>query len=122
METTHFLRRAGLVAAAALATGAFLAIAASLLVRTAQALPVYAQQTGLPCGRCHVNPHGGGPRTVFGRAFAANGHRVPGAGGHRYGYFAAPRYGNPGGMVGGGRMMGGGMTGEGMMGQPLPNQ
>lgn len=46
--------------------------------RSALALPAYAQQTGLPCGQCHVNPRGGGPRTAFGRAFARNGHRLPG--------------------------------------------
>ncbi len=44
----------------------------------ALALPAYAQQTGLPCGRCHVNPAGGGPRNAFGKAFAANGHKLPG--------------------------------------------
>jgi hypothetical protein len=42
----------------------------------AQALPKYAAQTGLACGKCHVNPAGGGPRTAFGKAFAANGHKV----------------------------------------------
>ena len=44
--------------------------------RQAQALPQYAAQTGLPCGRCHVSPAGGGPRTAFGKAFAANGHKL----------------------------------------------
>jgi hypothetical protein len=43
----------------------------------AHALPKYAAETGLPCGRCHVNPAGGGPRTAFGKAFAANGHKLP---------------------------------------------
>jgi len=47
--------------------------------RPAVALPAYAQQTGLACGRCHVNPAGGGPRTAFGNAFAANGHKLPSA-------------------------------------------
>jgi len=47
-------------------------VAGILAPRTAQALPIYAQRTGLPCGQCHVNPQGGGPRTAFGRAFAAN--------------------------------------------------
>jgi hypothetical protein len=47
-----------------------------LTPRPANALPKYAAQTGLPCGRCHVNPAGGGPRTAFGKAFAANGHKV----------------------------------------------
>ena len=44
--------------------------------RQAQALPKYAAQTHLPCGRCHINPAGGGPRTKFGKAFAANGHKL----------------------------------------------
>jgi len=44
---------------------------------TAQATPAYASQTGLACGKCHVNPAGGGPNTAFGKAFAANGHKVP---------------------------------------------
>ena len=42
----------------------------------ALATPQYAAQTGLPCGRCHVNPAGGGPRNAFGKAFAANGHKL----------------------------------------------
>lgn len=45
----------------------------------ADALPSYARQTGLACGSCHVSPAGGGPRTAFGKAFAANGHKVPSA-------------------------------------------
>jgi hypothetical protein len=51
--------------------------AVTVTPRQAQALPQYAAQTGLPCGRCHVSPAGGGPRTAFGKAFAANGHKVP---------------------------------------------
>ena len=43
----------------------------------AQATVKYAEQTGLPCGKCHVNPGGGGKRTAFGDAYAANGHKVP---------------------------------------------
>jgi len=46
--------------------------------QTANATPGYASQTGFSCGRCHVSPSGGGPRTAFGEAFAANGHKVPG--------------------------------------------
>jgi hypothetical protein len=49
----------------------------SLAPRPASALPAYSQQTGLVCGRCHVNPAGGGPNTAFGKAFAANGHKLP---------------------------------------------
>ncbi len=104
-------------------------LATALPVRTAQALPIYARETGLPCGQCHVDPGGGGPRTAFGRAFAANGHRLPGAGRHRYRYHSAPGYGHPGGMMGGygpqhehgpgmmdGYGPGSGMMGPGMMG------
>jgi hypothetical protein len=50
-----------------------------LAPQPASATPAYASQTGLACGRCHVSAAGGGPRTAFGNAFAANGHKVPGA-------------------------------------------
>jgi hypothetical protein len=43
----------------------------------ANATASYAQQTGLACGRCHSNPAGGGSLTAFGKAFAANGHKLP---------------------------------------------
>ena len=119
METMRIRKAAGSFAAAALASGVALMLATTMPVRTAHALPIYAQETGLPCGRCHVNPYGGGPRTAFGRAFAANGHRVPG--GHGYGSRAGRRYGYPGGDYGyhGGMMNGYGPHGEygpGMMG------
>ena len=45
--------------------------------RPAGALSSYTQQTGLPCGRCHTNPAGGGKLTSFGSEFAANDHKVP---------------------------------------------
>ncbi len=48
-----------------------------LAPRHAQATPQYSAETKLPCGRCHVNPAGGGPNTAFGKAFAANGHKIP---------------------------------------------
>jgi len=66
--------------AGALATASIVAVAAFTVPRPADALPSYAQQTGLACGRCHVNPAGGGARTAFGNAFAANGHKVPSGG------------------------------------------
>jgi hypothetical protein len=64
-------------AGAAVATLSAVAIV-TLSSPRAEATPVYAQQTGLPCARCHLNPAGGGPNTAFGKAFAANGHKLPG--------------------------------------------
>ena len=66
--------------AGALATTLIVGVAAFSAPQRADALPAYAQQTGLACGRCHVNPAGGGARTAFGNAFAANGHKVPSKG------------------------------------------
>ena len=59
------------------AAAVILGLAVLAAPRTADALPSYTQQTGLACGACHVNPAGGGPRNAFGKAFAANGHKVP---------------------------------------------
>jgi hypothetical protein len=53
-------------------------IAAAALVATpqkAQALPQYAAKEGKPCGYCHVNPAGGGPRNAKGKQYQANGHK-----------------------------------------------
>jgi cytochrome c553 len=66
-------------------TGLLAAVAAAALVaavtvapRQAAAKPEFAAQTGLPCGQCHVNPGGGGPRKPFGEKFKANGYKLPG--------------------------------------------
>jgi len=67
----------GLVAAGAAALLA--GIAAIDAPRPAVALPAYAEQTHLACGRCHVNPAGGGARNAFGNSFAANGHKLAAA-------------------------------------------
>ena len=37
------------------------------------ALPEYVNRTGEPCSTCHVNPGGGGPRTLRGLLWAAQG-------------------------------------------------
>ncbi len=71
--STRVMFGAGAVAAAILIAG----VVVTVSPRQAHALPIYAQQTKLPCGKCHVNPAGGGARNDFGNAFAANGHKVP---------------------------------------------
>jgi mono/diheme cytochrome c family protein len=68
----------GLVGASA--TAFIVGLAAFAAPQPAGALPAYAQQTKLACGRCHVNAAGGGALTGFGKAFAANGHKVPSKG------------------------------------------
>lgn len=40
---------------------------------TAYALPEYAQRTNESCSTCHVNPGGGGPRTMRGLIWSAKG-------------------------------------------------
>jgi hypothetical protein len=72
IKTIAVLLGAGGVTTAIVLAGA----AVTLTPRQAQALPKYAAQTGLACGRCHVNPAGGGPRTSFGKSFAAHGHKL----------------------------------------------
>lgn len=117
------------------AAAIFYALALATATSPALARPFYAQQTGLPCGQCHVNPEGGGPRNAFGLAFAANGHRLPGeveqadrSGGdestlerHCPGRMGHGMMGH--GMMGHGMMrhgmMGHGMMGHGMMGHGM---
>jgi hypothetical protein len=65
----------GLAGAGAIAL--IVGLAAFSAPQSARALPAYAQQTKLACGRCHVSAAGGGALTAFGKAFAANGHKVP---------------------------------------------
>ena len=59
------------------AVALIVALSAFAHPRPANALASYAQQTGIACGRCHSNPAGGGGLTAFGKAFAANGHKLP---------------------------------------------
>jgi len=44
--------------------------------RPANATPAFAQQTGKPCGYCHVNPSGGGKLKPAGEKFKANGNKL----------------------------------------------
>lgn len=55
--------------------GVILLVLTGLLLErhTAHALPEYAQRTNESCSTCHVNPGGGGPRTMRGLMWAANG-------------------------------------------------
>ncbi len=46
------------------------ALALLALAGTANAEPYLAAQMGLKCAQCHVNPTGGGMRSVFGNTFA----------------------------------------------------
>ena len=61
-------------ASAVLAVGVMFA-ALVAVPRSATALPAYTQKEGKPCGYCHVNPTGGGPRTEKGKEYQANGHK-----------------------------------------------
>ncbi len=59
-----------------LVTGALFAALLMVLLagaRPVKALPEYASLTGQSCGVCHVNPGGGGPRTLQGLLWAARG-------------------------------------------------
>src|SRR5579885_943701 len=48
----------------------YLLLMSMLFACEAHAEPYLAVQTGFKCGQCHVNPTGGGERTVFGNVFA----------------------------------------------------
>jgi len=64
----HYLQ---LLAIAGIAVFIFLAIAS--WSRPVHALPEYAKRTSESCATCHVNPGGGGPRTLRGALWAARG-------------------------------------------------
>jgi mono/diheme cytochrome c family protein len=64
----HYLQ---LLAVAGIAIFIFLALVS--LSNPAYALPEYAKRTGESCATCHVNPGGGGPRTLRGALWAAKG-------------------------------------------------
>jgi hypothetical protein len=77
------MKRQQLKTIAALAAGG-LAVALSFAPEAVFALPVYAQQTGKPCGYCHVNQASGGALTPNGRSYRANRHTLGPADSDRY--------------------------------------
>ncbi len=56
-----------------IALGALVGLVVFAARPPAQALPEYATRTGQPCATCHVNPAGGGPRTLRGSLWVAQG-------------------------------------------------
>jgi mono/diheme cytochrome c family protein len=64
----HYLQ---LLAVACIAV--FILLIISSISNRVQALPEYAHRTGESCATCHVNPGGGGPRTLRGALWAARG-------------------------------------------------
>ena len=73
-----FDNRSLLRVTALLASAIFAALMIVLFAKTppVKALPEYASLTGESCGVCHVNPGGGGPRTLRGLLWAARGKPV----------------------------------------------
>ena len=59
----------------ALIAGIAFAVLMIAAPENAHALPQYAAKEGKPCGYCHVNPAGGGPRNAKGKQYQANGHK-----------------------------------------------
>jgi hypothetical protein len=78
MRSFEISRRCKVVLVRALAGFAVAAVVGvvALAPRPVEALPQYAKDTGLPCGRCHVSPAGGGKLSPFGQKFKDNGHRL----------------------------------------------
>ena len=56
-----------------LAVGTILVSGLMTREQPVHALPEYAARTGEACGACHVNPGGGGPRTMAGLLWSAQG-------------------------------------------------
>jgi mono/diheme cytochrome c family protein len=69
-RTIHLLQ---LFVIAGLAVGVYLLLTSGSDEQVAHALPEYSDRTGEACGTCHVNPGGGGPRTLRGLIWAARG-------------------------------------------------
>jgi len=73
----EILKTPSKLAIALLSAGAVAALIFTVgVTRPASATPGYAAQTKKPCGFCHVNPAGGGPRNATGTKFEKNGHKL----------------------------------------------
>jgi hypothetical protein len=70
----NYVSKIFVVASAALAL--VLVAGFTMMPRSANALPAYAQSTGKACGFCHQNPAGGGALKPAGDKFKANGHKL----------------------------------------------
>lgn len=69
----HIIRILQWVGLIALGIVVFLATGLIVGEPSVHALPEYAPRTGEPCATCHVNPGGGGPRTLRGLLWTAQG-------------------------------------------------
>jgi len=73
MKKANFVKTLQVSALILLAVGTIFVTGLMTKERPAHALPEYAARTGEACGACHVNPGGGGPRTLSGLLWAAQG-------------------------------------------------
>jgi len=67
-QLVHYLQLSAIAGIAV-----FILLLAASLSSWTHALPEYAHRTGEACAVCHVNPGGGGPRTLRGALWAARG-------------------------------------------------
>ncbi len=73
MKQANMIKAMQIGALAVLAIGTMVVVGLMTQERPAHALPEYASRTGEACGACHVNPGGGGPRTMAGLMWSAQG-------------------------------------------------
>ena len=73
MNKASLVRALQVGALIVLAVGAIFVIGLIIQEQPVHALPEYADRTGEACATCHVNPGGGGPRTLRGLLWASNG-------------------------------------------------
>ena len=73
MKKANFVKTLQVSTLILLAVGTIFVAGLMTKERPAHALPEYAARTGEPCATCHVNPGGGGPRTLRGLLWAGSG-------------------------------------------------